>query len=108
MMVQFELNHKRIFFEAPCRITHNVKRISLDTKICTIPEPDLKPELFGQTRPEPDPKSKSPTRQSLPRDSVFKYKKQENKENEKHGNPANAVNALQLNSSLKNWRLLGK
>ena len=65
MMVQFELNHKRILFEAPCRITHNVKRISLDTKICTIPEPDPKPELFGQTRPEPDPKSKSPTRQTL-------------------------------------------
>ena len=31
-----------------------------------IPEPDPKPELFGQTRPEPDPKSKSPTRQTLP------------------------------------------
>ena len=30
-----------------------------------IPEPDPKPELFGQTRPEPDPKSKSPTRQGL-------------------------------------------
>ena len=27
--------------------------------------PNPKPELFGQTRPEPDPKSKSPTRQSL-------------------------------------------
>ena len=26
-----------------------------------------KPELFGQTRPEPDPKSKSPTRQTLVR-----------------------------------------
>ena len=47
-------------------------------------------------------------KRNYPRDSVFKYKKQENKENEKHGNPANAVNALQLNSSLKNWRLLGK
>ena len=26
---------------------------------------NLKPEFFGQTRPEPDPKSKSPTRQGL-------------------------------------------
>ena len=47
-------------------------------------------------------------KRNYPRDSVFKYKKQENKENEKHGNPANAVNALQLNSSLKLWGLLGK
>ena len=31
--------------------------------------PNPKPELFGQTRPEPDPKSKSPTRQSL--DATF-------------------------------------
>ena len=30
-----------------------------------IPEPDPKPELFGQTRPEPDPKSKIPTRHGL-------------------------------------------
>ena len=36
------------------------------SQVQPIPEPDPKPELFGQTRPEPDPKSKSPTRQSLP------------------------------------------
>ena len=35
------------------------------SQVQPIPEPDPKPELFGQTRPEPDPKSKSPTRQSL-------------------------------------------
>ena len=35
------------------------------SQVQPIPEPDPKPELFGQTRPEPDPKSKSPTRQTL-------------------------------------------
>ena len=35
------------------------------SQVQPIPEPDLKPELFGQTRPEPDPKSKSPTHQGL-------------------------------------------
>ena len=35
------------------------------SQVQPIPEPDPKPELFGQTRPEPDPKSKSPTRQGL-------------------------------------------
>ena len=35
------------------------------SQVQPIPEPDPKPELFGQTRPEPNPKSKSPTRQSL-------------------------------------------
>ena len=37
------------------------------SQVQPIPEPDPKPELFGQIRPEPDPKSKSPTRQGLPR-----------------------------------------
>ena len=36
------------------------------SQVQPIPEPDPKPELFGQTRPEPDAKSKSPTRQTLP------------------------------------------
>ena len=35
------------------------------SQVQPIPEPDPKPELFGQTRPEPDPKSKSPTRHGL-------------------------------------------
>ena len=35
------------------------------SQVQPIPELDPKPELFGQTRPEPDPKSKSPSRQSL-------------------------------------------
>ena len=35
------------------------------SQVQLIPEPDPKPELFGQTRPEPDLKSKSPTRQTL-------------------------------------------
>ena len=35
------------------------------SQVQPIPEPDPKPELFGQTRPEPDPRSKSPTRQTL-------------------------------------------
>ena len=35
------------------------------SQVQPIPEPDPKPELFGQTRPEPDPKSKSPTRHTL-------------------------------------------
>ena len=47
-------------------------------------------------------------KRNYPRDSVFKCKKQGNKEKEKHGNPTNAVNALQLNSTLKLWRLLVK
>ena len=35
------------------------------SQVQPIPEPDPKPKLFGQTRPEPDLKSKSPTRQTL-------------------------------------------
>ena len=35
------------------------------SQVQPIPEPDPKPELFGQTRPEPDPKSKSPTRHGV-------------------------------------------
>ena len=35
------------------------------SQVQPIPGPDPKPDLFGQTRPEPDPKSKSPTRQTL-------------------------------------------
>ena len=37
------------------------------SQVQPIPELDPKPELFGQTRPEPDPKSKNPTRQTLPK-----------------------------------------
>ena len=41
------------------------KEIALRRQYAQYPNPNPKPELFGQTRPEPDPKSKSPTRQSL-------------------------------------------
>ena len=37
------------------------------SQVQPIPEPDPKPELFGQTPPKPEPKSKSPTRQTLVR-----------------------------------------
>ena len=39
--------------------------LALRPQYAQYPNPNPKPELFGQTRPEPDPKSKSPTRQSL-------------------------------------------
>ena len=41
------------------------KELALRPYYAQYPNPNPKPELFGQTRPEPDPKSKSPTRQSL-------------------------------------------
>ena len=41
------------------------KDLALRPQYAQYPNPNPKPELFGQTRPEPDPKSKSPTRQGL-------------------------------------------
>ena len=41
------------------------KELALRPQYAQYPNPNLKPKLFGQTRPEPDPKSKSPTRQGL-------------------------------------------
>ena len=40
------------------------KELALRPQYAQYPNPNPKPELFGQTRP--DPKSKSPTRQGLP------------------------------------------
>ena len=41
------------------------QELALRPQYAQYPNPNPKPELFGQTRPEPDPKSKSPTRQTL-------------------------------------------
>ena len=50
---------------AQCRPVQSNPSTAQYSQVQPIPEPDPKPELFGQTRPEPDPKSKSPTRQTL-------------------------------------------
>ena len=47
-----------------CPVQSNISTAQY-SQVQPIPEPDPKPELFGQTRPEPDPKSKIPTRQTL-------------------------------------------
>ena len=63
---------KLVFFSIPYPTTAQYRPVqsntstAQDSQVQPIPEPDLKPELFGQTRPEPDPKSKSPIRHSLP------------------------------------------
>ena len=41
------------------------KDLALRPQYAKYPNPNPKPELFGHTRPEPDPKSKSPTRHGL-------------------------------------------
>ena len=42
------------------------KDLALRPQYAQYPNPNPKPDLFGQTRPEPDPESKSPTRHGLP------------------------------------------
>ena len=63
------MNHLKTHQTNPTKAQHRPVQSNTSTaqysQVQSIPEPDPKPELFGQTRPEPDPKSKSPTRQGL-------------------------------------------
>ena len=53
---------KLVFFSIPYPTIAQYRPVQSYTskaqysQVQPIPEPDLKPELFGQTRPEPDPK----------------------------------------------------
>ena len=64
IIFQFFLNINSIPLHE-MKLHQMIKELALRPQYAQYPNPNPKPELFGQTRPEPDPKSKSPTRQGL-------------------------------------------
>ena len=66
---QYYLNSRNSLFNSvplhEMELHKMTKDLALRPQYAQYPNPNPKPELFGQTRPKPDPKSKSPTRQSL-------------------------------------------